>query len=113
MTHVKRIVGKSGDGSETVEDLSATDKWVWEKVSFVKDHIETVERRNVVSIRGRGRGTPATATAPGPAVAPSTEDTIQSDPGSGSHSTEPSSGRLSMEWWLEAKSDGNNLSTKA
>lgn len=68
MTRVKRTVGKSGDGAETVDDLSATDNWVWEKFSFIKDHIETVERRNVVSIRGRGRGTPATATAPGPAV---------------------------------------------
>ncbi|KAL8608227.1 hypothetical protein ACOMHN_016682 [Nucella lapillus] len=29
----------------TVEDLSATDNWVWEKF-FIKDHIETVERRN-------------------------------------------------------------------
>jgi len=97
MTRIKRTVGKSGDGAETVEDLSATDNWVWEKFSFIKDHIETVERRNVVSIRGRGRGTPATATAPGPAVPPPTEDIIQSDSGAESQSTEPSSRRLSTE----------------
>ncbi|KAL8602103.1 hypothetical protein ACOMHN_007373 [Nucella lapillus] len=97
MTRVKRTVGKLGDGAETVEDMSATDNWVWEKFSFIKDHIETVERRNVVSIRGRGRGTPATATAPGPAVPPPTEDIIQSDSGAESQSTEPPSGRLSTE----------------
>ncbi|OWF44427.1 hypothetical protein KP79_PYT20486 [Mizuhopecten yessoensis] len=91
MTRVKRTVGKSGDGAETVDDLSATDNWVWEKFSLIKDHIETVERRNVVSIRGRGRGTPATATAPGPAVPPPTEDIIQSDSGAESQSTEPPS----------------------
>ena len=98
MSRLKRTVGKSGEGAETAEDLSATDKWVWEKFSFLKDHIETVERRNVVSIRGRGRGrgTPATATATGPAVPPPTA-VIQSDSGSESQSTEPPSRRLSTE----------------
>ena len=99
MSRLKKTVGKSGEGAETVEDLSATDKWVWEKFSFLKDHIETVERRNVVSIRGRGRGrgTPATATATGPAVPPPTAVIIQSDSGSESQSTELPSRRLSTE----------------
>lgn len=98
LSRLKRAVGKSGEGAETVEDLSATEKWVWEKFSFLKDHIESVERRNVVSIRGRGtgRGTPATATATEPAVPPPTAVIIQSDSGSESQSTEPS-GRLSTE----------------
>ena len=92
MSRLKRTVGKSGEGAETAEDLSATDRWVWEKFSFLKDHIEAVERRNVVSIRGRGRemGTPETATATGPAVTPPTA-VIQSE----SQSTEPPSPRLS------------------
>ncbi|KAH3830533.1 hypothetical protein DPMN_103777 [Dreissena polymorpha] len=55
MSRLKRTVGKSGEGTETVEDMSDTDKWVWERFTFLKDHIESVERRNVVSIRGRGR----------------------------------------------------------
>lgn len=99
ISRLKRTVGKSGEGAETVEDLSATDKWVWEKFSFLKDHIETVERRNVVSISGtgRGRGTPATATATGPAVPPPTAVIIQSDSGSESQSTEPPSRTLSTE----------------
>ena len=79
MNRIKRTVGKSGEGAEKFEDLSATDKWVWEKFSFLKGHIEIVEHRNVVSIRGtgRGRGTPATATATGPAVPPPTAVIIQ------------------------------------
>ena len=39
MSRLKRPVGKSGEGAEKFEDLSATDKWVWEKFSFLKDHI--------------------------------------------------------------------------
>ncbi|KAH3692126.1 hypothetical protein DPMN_193938 [Dreissena polymorpha] len=53
------------------------DKCVWERFSFLKDHIESVERRNVVSIRGRSRETTAVI--------------IQSDSGSESKSTEPPS----------------------
>ena len=107
MSRLKRTVGKSGEGAETAEDLSATDKWVWEKFSFLKDHIETVERRNVVSIcgRGRGMGTRETATATGPAEPPPTA-VIQSDSGSESQSTEPPSRRLTTRvltwsevWW--------------
>ena len=63
--------------------MSATDKWVWERFSFLKDHIESVERRNVVSIRGTGREP--------------TEVIIQSDSGSESQPTEPPSHRLSTE----------------
>ncbi|KAH3726556.1 hypothetical protein DPMN_052423 [Dreissena polymorpha] len=37
---VERTIRKSGKGTET-------DKWVWERFSFLKDHIESVERRNV------------------------------------------------------------------
>ncbi|KAH3838676.1 hypothetical protein DPMN_112086 [Dreissena polymorpha] len=63
--------------------MSATDKWVWERFSFLKDHIESVERRKVVSIRGRGREP--------------TEVIIQSDSGSAFQPTEPPSHRLSTE----------------
>ena len=102
MSRLKKTVGRSGEGAERVEDLSATDKWVWEKFFFLKDHIETVERRNVVSIHkgtGRGTPTPTTATATGPAVAPPTAVLIQADSGSESHSqsTDPPSRRLSTE----------------
>ncbi|KAH3868297.1 hypothetical protein DPMN_031440 [Dreissena polymorpha] len=83
MSRLKRTVGKSGEGTEAVEDMSATDKWVWERFTFLKDHIESVERRNVVSIRGRGREP--------------TEVFIQSDSGSESQPTEPPSHRLSTE----------------
>lgn len=101
MSCLKRTVGKSGEGAEKFEDLSATDKWAWEKFSFLKDHIESVEHRNVVSIRGTGmggtgtggRGTPATATATGPAVPPPTAVIIQSDSGPESQSIEPPLGR--------------------
>ncbi|KAH3753771.1 hypothetical protein DPMN_188421 [Dreissena polymorpha] len=79
MSRLKRTVGKSGDGTETVEDMSATDKWVWKGFSFLKDHIESV------SIRGRGREP--------------TEVIIQSDSGSESQPTEPPSHRLSTESW--------------
>jgi hypothetical protein len=97
MSRLKKTVGKSGDGAETVEDLSATEKWVWEKFSFLKDHIESVEHRNLVSIRGKGRGTPATATATGLATPTATADIIQSDSGAESQSTEAHSRRLSNE----------------
>ncbi|KAH3775322.1 hypothetical protein DPMN_176723 [Dreissena polymorpha] len=83
MSRLKRTVGKSGEGTETVENISATDKWVWERFSFFKDHIEIVERRNVVSIRGRGREP--------------TEVIIQSDSGSEAEPTEPPSQRLSTD----------------
>ncbi|XP_061925410.1 uncharacterized protein LOC133664630 isoform X2 [Entelurus aequoreus] len=97
MSRLKRILGKFGDGAEREEDLSATDKWVWEQFSFLKDHIESVERRNVVSICG-GSATPAaaTATATGPALPPPTLISIQSDSGSDSQST-VESGRVSTE----------------
>ncbi|XP_078310274.1 uncharacterized protein LOC144618326 [Crassostrea virginica] len=99
MSRLKRTVGKSGEGAKKFEDLSATDKWVWENFSFLKDHIESVEHRNVVSIRGtgRGRGTPATATATGPAVPQPTAVIIQSDFGSESQSIEPPSRTLSTD----------------
>ncbi|KAH3700247.1 hypothetical protein DPMN_075220 [Dreissena polymorpha] len=83
MSRLKRTVGKSGEGTKTLEDMSATDKWVWERFSFLKDHIESVEHRNVVSIRGRGREP--------------TEVIIQSDSGSESQPTEPPSHSLSTE----------------
>ena len=93
MSRLKRTVQKSGEGAETVQDMSATDKWVWEKIFFLKDHIETVDRRNVVGIRGRG----ATATATGPAVPTPTAVIIQSDSESESQFTEPPSRSLSTE----------------
>ena len=99
MSRLKRTVGKSGEGAEKFEDLSATDKWVWEKFFFLKDHIETVERRNVVSIHGTGggRGTPATSTATGTAVSPPTAVINNSDSGSESQSIEPPSRTLSID----------------
>ena len=69
------------------------------KLSFLKDHIETVEHRNVVSIRGRngrvaGRTAPtSTATWSAAAVPPTAASNIQSE----SQSTNPSSRRHSTE----------------
>ena len=93
MSRLKRTVGKSGEGAETAEDLSATDKWVWEKFSFLKDHIKTVEHRNVVSICGRGMGTRETASATGPAEPPPTAVRLWVR----AQSTEPPSRRLATE----------------
>lgn len=99
LSRLKKSVGKSGDGTDVVEDLSATDRWIWENLSFLKDHIETVEHRNVVSIHGRtgrvaGRTAPtSTATGSAAAVPPTAASNIQSDSGSESQSTDPSSRR--------------------
>ncbi|KAH3721516.1 hypothetical protein DPMN_064445 [Dreissena polymorpha] len=43
MRRLKRTVGKSCEGTETVKDLSAMDKLVWERFSFLKNHIETTQ----------------------------------------------------------------------
>ena len=97
LSRLKKSVGKSGDGTDVLEDLSATDRWIWENFSFLKDHIETVERRNVVSIHGRngrvaGRTAPtSTATGSAAEVPPTAASNIQSDSGSESQSTDPSS----------------------
>ncbi|XP_063954089.1 uncharacterized protein LOC135153842 [Lytechinus pictus] len=63
LSRLKKSVGTSDDGTDALEDLSATDRWIWENFSFLKDHIETVERRNVVSIHGT-TGRVAGRTAP-------------------------------------------------
>ncbi|XP_041484096.1 uncharacterized protein LOC121430771 [Lytechinus variegatus] len=99
MSRLKKSVGKSGDGTDVLEDLSATDRWIWENFSFLKDHIETVERRNVVSIHGTterdaGRTAPtSTSTGSAAAVPPTAASNIQSNFGSESQSTDPSSRR--------------------
>eukprot|EP00057_Strongylocentrotus_purpuratus_P024256 XP_011678730.1 PREDICTED: uncharacterized protein LOC105445205 [Strongylocentrotus purpuratus] len=88
LSRLKKSAGKCGDGTDVLEDLSATDRWIWENFSFLKDHIETVEHRNVVSIHGRtgrvaGRTAPtSTATGSAAAVPPTAASNIQSDSGS-------------------------------
>ena len=37
LSRLKKSVGKSGDGTDVLEDLSATDRWIWQNFSFVKD----------------------------------------------------------------------------
>ena len=49
MSRLKRTVGKSGEGAETVEDLSATDKWVWEKFSFLSSYSLTLKPLSRIS----------------------------------------------------------------
>lgn len=98
LSRLKKSVGKSGDGTDVLEDLSATDQWIWQNFSFLKDHIETGEHRNVVSIHGRsGRAsrTAPTSTATGSvaAVSPTAASNIQPE----SQSTDPSSRRHSTE----------------
>ena len=55
MSRLKKRISKSGSGGDTLTNMNATEKWVWDKFSFLIPHIETLDARNVASF--------ATATA--------------------------------------------------
>ena len=46
---LKKRAMKTHSGAEVVTDMNTTEQWVWEKFSFLRPHIETLEPRNVVS----------------------------------------------------------------
>ena len=43
----KKRVKKSGSGGDVITDMNITEKWLWDKFSFLIQHIETFEPRNV------------------------------------------------------------------
>jgi hypothetical protein len=50
MGRLKKRAKKSGSGGDVQnDDMNSTEKWVWDKFSFLIPHIETVEPRNVCS----------------------------------------------------------------
>ena len=56
MGRLKKRAMKTGSGAEVVTDMNTTEQWVWEKFSFLRPRIETLEARNVVSFSVAGKG---------------------------------------------------------
>ena len=68
MGRLKKRAKKSGAGGDAITDMNSTEKWVWDKFSFLIPHIETVDARNVASFTAA-----AAASASGTELTPSTE----------------------------------------
>ena len=49
MSRPKKRCNKSGSGGDSLTDLNATEKWVFDKFAFLAPHIETLDARNVAS----------------------------------------------------------------
>ncbi|KAJ3599171.1 hypothetical protein NHX12_033134 [Muraenolepis orangiensis] len=57
MGRLKKRAKKSGSGGDAIIDMNRTEKWVWDKFSFLIPHIETVDARNVASLAASASGT--------------------------------------------------------
>lgn len=68
MGRLKKRARKSGSGGDVITDMNGTEKWLWDKFSFLIPHIETVDARNVASFA-------AAASASGTELTPSTSPT--------------------------------------
>ena len=66
MGRLKKRAKKSGSEGDAITDMNSTEKWVWDKFSFLIPHIETVDARNVASFAA------AAASASGTELTPST-----------------------------------------
>ncbi|KAJ3584166.1 hypothetical protein NHX12_014662 [Muraenolepis orangiensis] len=66
MGRLKNRAKKSRSGGDALTDMNRTEKWVWDKFSFLIPHIETVDARNVASFAA------AVASASGTELTPST-----------------------------------------
>ena len=67
MGQLKKRARKSGSGGDVITDMNNTEKWVWEKFSFLIPHIETVDARNVASFAAAAASASGTELTPPPA----------------------------------------------